>query len=109
MPSLKDLKNKIASVKNTRKITKAMQMVSAAKLRRAQASGRDGQRQSAASGGDDLGTRSVRRLQLDHRAACPRQGERADRIRQDGENPDCRQKRPRTTASGFRGEYGGSR
>ncbi len=36
MPSLKDLKNKIASVKSTRKITKAMQMVSAAKLRRAQ-------------------------------------------------------------------------
>ncbi len=36
MPSLKDLKNKIASVKNTCKITKAMQMVSAAKLRRAQ-------------------------------------------------------------------------
>jgi F-type H+-transporting ATPase subunit gamma len=36
MPSLKDLKNRISSVKNTRKITKAMQMVSAAKLRRAQ-------------------------------------------------------------------------
>ena len=36
MPSLKDLKNRIASVKNTRKITKAMQMVTAAKLRRAQ-------------------------------------------------------------------------
>ncbi len=36
MPSLKTLKNKIASIKNTRKITKAMQMVSAAKLRRAQ-------------------------------------------------------------------------
>ena len=36
MPSLKDLKNRIASVKNTRKITKAMQMVAAAKLRRAQ-------------------------------------------------------------------------
>jgi F-type H+-transporting ATPase subunit gamma len=36
MPSLKDLKNRIASVKSTRKITKAMQMVSAAKLRRAQ-------------------------------------------------------------------------
>ncbi len=35
MPSLKDLKNRIASVKSTRKITKAMQMVSAAKLRRA--------------------------------------------------------------------------
>ena len=36
MPNLKDLKNRIASVKSTRKITKAMQMVSAAKLRRAQ-------------------------------------------------------------------------
>jgi F-type H+-transporting ATPase subunit gamma len=36
MPSLKDLRNRIASVKATRKITKAMQMVSAAKLRRAQ-------------------------------------------------------------------------
>ena len=36
MPSLKDLKNRIPSVKSTRKITKAMQMVAAAKLRRAQ-------------------------------------------------------------------------
>jgi len=36
MPSLKDLKNRIASVKSTQKITKAMQMVAAAKLRRAQ-------------------------------------------------------------------------
>ena len=36
MPSLKDLKIRIASVKSTRKITKAMQMVAAAKLRRAQ-------------------------------------------------------------------------
>ena len=36
MPSLKDLKNRIGSVKNTQKITKAMQMVAAAKLRRAQ-------------------------------------------------------------------------
>ena len=36
MPSLKALKNRIASVRNTRKITKAMQMVAAAKLRRAQ-------------------------------------------------------------------------
>ena len=35
-PSLKDLKNRIASVKATQKITKAMQMVAAAKLRRAQ-------------------------------------------------------------------------
>lgn len=36
MPSLKDLKNRIDSVKNTRKITSAMKMVAAAKLRRAQ-------------------------------------------------------------------------
>lgn len=38
MPSLKDLRNRIASVTATRKITKAMQMVAAAKLRRAQTS-----------------------------------------------------------------------
>ena len=36
MPSLKDLKIRIESVKSTRKITKAMQMVAAAKLRRAE-------------------------------------------------------------------------
>ena len=36
MPSLKDLKVRISSVKNTQKITSAMKMVSAAKLRRAQ-------------------------------------------------------------------------
>src|SRR3712207_1586202 len=36
MPSLKDLRNRITSVKATQKITKAMQMVAAAKLRRAQ-------------------------------------------------------------------------
>ncbi|MHA1528098.1 MAG: F0F1 ATP synthase subunit gamma [Alphaproteobacteria bacterium] len=36
MPNLKDLKNRINSVKSTRKITSAMKMVAAAKLRRAQ-------------------------------------------------------------------------
>jgi F-type H+-transporting ATPase subunit gamma len=36
MASLNDMRNRIASVKATRKITKAMQMVAAAKLRRAQ-------------------------------------------------------------------------
>ncbi len=36
MPSLKEIKKRIGSVKNTRQITKAMKMVSAAKLRRAQ-------------------------------------------------------------------------
>ena len=36
MPSLKAIRNRITSVKNTRKITKAMKLVAAAKLRRAQ-------------------------------------------------------------------------
>jgi F-type H+-transporting ATPase subunit gamma len=36
MPSLKDLRNRISSVKSTRKITRAMQLVAASKLRRAQ-------------------------------------------------------------------------
>ena len=36
MPNLKELKNRIASVKSTRKITSAMKMVAASKLRRAQ-------------------------------------------------------------------------
>lgn len=36
MPSLKDIRSRINSVKNTQKITRAMKMVSAAKLRRAQ-------------------------------------------------------------------------
>lgn len=38
MPNLKDIRTRIASVKNTKKITSAMKMVSAAKLRRAQES-----------------------------------------------------------------------
>jgi F-type H+-transporting ATPase subunit gamma len=36
LPSLRDIRNRIGSVKNTRQITKAMKMVAAAKLRRAQ-------------------------------------------------------------------------
>ncbi len=36
MPSLRDIRNRISSVKSTRQITKAMKMVAAAKLRRAQ-------------------------------------------------------------------------
>ncbi|MFN0023592.1 MAG: F0F1 ATP synthase subunit gamma, partial [Parvularculaceae bacterium] len=40
MPSLKALKNRIASVKSTKKITKAKQMVAAAKLRRAEEAAR---------------------------------------------------------------------
>ncbi|TBX29153.1 F0F1 ATP synthase subunit gamma [Nioella sediminis] len=55
MPNLKDLKNRIESVKSTRKITKAMQMVAAAKLRRAQDAAEAGrpyaERMSAVMGG----------------------------------------------------------
>ena len=42
MPSLDDLKKRISSVKSTQKITKAMKMVAAAKLRRAQESAENG-------------------------------------------------------------------
>ena len=42
MPSLKDLKTRINSVKSTQKITSAMKMVAAAKLRRAQVSAEKG-------------------------------------------------------------------
>ena len=42
MPSLKELKGRINSVKSTQKITKAKQMVAAAKLRRAQAAAEAG-------------------------------------------------------------------
>ena len=42
MASLDDLKKRISSVKSTQKITKAMKMVAAAKLRRAQESAERG-------------------------------------------------------------------
>jgi F-type H+-transporting ATPase subunit gamma len=42
MPSLDDLKKRISSVKSTQKITKAMKMVAAAKLRRAQENAENG-------------------------------------------------------------------
>ncbi len=55
MANLKDLKNRISSVKSTRKITKAMQMVAAAKLRRAQEAAEAGrpyaERMNAVMGG----------------------------------------------------------
>ena len=37
MPNIRDIRTRIRSVKSTRQITKAMKMVSAARLRRAQA------------------------------------------------------------------------
>jgi F-type H+-transporting ATPase subunit gamma len=42
MPSLKDLKNRITSVESTRKITAAMKMISAAKLKRAEVAAQEG-------------------------------------------------------------------
>ena len=48
MPSLKDLKTRINSVKSTQKITSAMKMVAAAKLRRAQAKARNLRRERSA-------------------------------------------------------------
>ncbi len=42
MASLDDLKKRISSVKSTQKITKAMKMVAASKLRRAQESAEKG-------------------------------------------------------------------
>ena len=42
MASLDDLKKRITSVKSTQKITKAMKMVAAAKLRKAQESAEKG-------------------------------------------------------------------
>ena len=51
MPSLKDLRNRIGSVKSTRKITSAMKMVAAAKLRRAQEQAEAGQPYARAMAG----------------------------------------------------------
>lgn len=51
MPSLKDLRNRINSVKSTRKITSAMKMVAASKLRRAQDQAEAGQPYAARMGG----------------------------------------------------------
>jgi len=65
MPSLKDLKNRISSVTSTRKITSAMKMVAASKLRRAQeaaesarpyAAGMDGVLAKLAAAAKDMAT-----------------------------------------------------
>ena len=77
MASLKDLKNRIASVKSTQKITKAMQMVAAAKLRRAQETARS---RAALCRAHDQGAR------LAERGLCrPRRC--ADAARRHGQGP----------------------
>ena len=57
MPSLKTLRNRIASVKATQKITKAMQMVAASKLRRAQAAAEAARPYAVRMGAVRLGAR----------------------------------------------------
>ena len=47
MPSLKDLRNRIDSVKSTKKITQAMKMVAASKLKKAQAFAEKGRNYSS--------------------------------------------------------------
>ena len=79
MASLKELKGRINSVKSTQKITKAMKMVAAAKLRRAQDAAQNGRPyaerleavmagMAARVGGDDCqrdGRRSPEQLRAD--------------------------------------------
>ena len=131
MPNLKDLKTRIDSVKSTRKITQAMQMVAAAKLRRAEeaagaarpyaeqfnavmaglagrlarrpeASGRHRFRSDPPSGGDDSRTRPLRRLQHQHRETGQTTRQALIEAGKDGENPDGRQERPRTAEARVR-------
>ena len=68
MPSLKDLRNRIASVKATQKITKAMQMVAAAKLRRAQTAAEAARPYAERM---DAGARSTRRRDRRRHASAP--------------------------------------
>ena len=69
MPSLKDYRTRIASVKNTRKITSAMKMVAASKLRQAQS--RAEQAQSYATRMNDVLARLVLELGQDRSEAMP--------------------------------------
>ena len=68
MASLKDMRNRIASVKATRKITKAMQMVAAAKLRRAQEAATAARPYAAAHG---RGLASINATMADKAGASP--------------------------------------
>jgi F-type H+-transporting ATPase subunit gamma len=64
MPSLKEYRNRITSVKSTRKITSAMKMVAASKLRRAQQQAEASQ--PYASRMFDMLTRLVSRINIDN-------------------------------------------
>ena len=70
MPSLKEFRLRIATVKSTQKITKAMQMVAAAKLKRAQSGGRGGASLRRAHGAGDRQSRGARCRPSGAEAAC---------------------------------------
>ena len=70
MASLKTLRNRIASVKATQKITKAMQMVAASKLRRAQAAAEAARPYASAHGGGARQPRQYARRRAPTRRRC---------------------------------------
>ena len=71
MPSLDDLKKRIGSVKSTQKITKAMKMVAAAKLRRAQESA-ESSRPYSDTMNDVISSISKKLYQLQPKGTCLR-------------------------------------
>ena len=104
MPSLKALRNRIASVKATQKITKAMQMVAAAKLRRAQEAAEAArpyaERMSKVLANIAVGDRRpAGRAAADRR---DRQGGCASAPRRDGRARPCRRLQQRHRAAGAR-------
>ena len=76
MASLDDLKKRIASVKSTQKITKAMKMVAAAKLKRAQDSAEKGRPYSEKMNNIKIATAVSSDPPLLNNASCP-DGKRA--------------------------------
>src|ERR1019366_5652561 len=111
MASLKDMRVRIAATKATQKITKAMQMVAASKLRRAQVAAEAARPYAermtkvlgsiAAAGGLHRRTWPVRSVQFVDRAAGARKGECADEPGQGRQNPVRRPQGPRPAAPGL--------
>jgi F-type H+-transporting ATPase subunit gamma len=91
MASLKALKGRIASVKSTQKITKAMKMVAAAKLRRAQQAAEAGAPLCRADGGGDRQPRRPRSRSARRARSCSPAPART--------RPICSSSAPRTAAS----------
>ena len=62
MPGTKEIRVKIKSVQSTRKITKAMEMVAASKMRRAQEAGQDSEQQTEHTEGEGVPGATVDRV-----------------------------------------------